>query len=118
MGLRGMSEGGVRLGVVSASKNARLVLKLLGIAEWFDVVIDGEDVTRGKPDPQGFLLAAERLRVRPERCVVIEDAEAGIRAARAAGMGEIGVGAESGAKVVVGGVGEVTVEMLEGLVRP
>ena len=74
MGLRAMSdgggEGGVRLAVVSASRNCRTVLKKLQIEDWFDVVVDGADVTRGKPDPQGFLLTAERLRVRAAQCVV------------------------------------------------
>src|SRR4029079_9564512 len=73
MGLRALSHGGVRLAVVSASRNARLVLQLLQITDWFDAIIDGLDVTRGKPDPQGFLLAAERLRVQTPQCVVIED---------------------------------------------
>ncbi len=90
------------MAVVSASRNARLVVDLLKIADWFGAIVDGADVTRGKPDPQGFLLAAERLRVLPERCVVIEDAEAGIRAGRAAGMMTVGVG-EAAVGAEVGG---------------
>jgi beta-phosphoglucomutase len=117
MGLRGLSDGGARLAVVSASRNARLVLQLLAIADWFDTVIDGSDVTRGKPDPQGFLLAAERLRVQPSQCVVIEDAEAGIRAARAAGMHSIGIGpAATGANTTADAIGGITVETLETLI--
>ncbi len=116
--LRGLSEGGVRLAVVSASRNARLVVDLLKIADWFGAIVDGADVTRGKPDPQGFLLAAERLRVLPERCVVIEDAEAGIRAGRAAGMMTVGVGeAAVGAEAGVGRIQEVTMEMLEKMLK-
>jgi beta-phosphoglucomutase len=114
MGLRGMSDGGVRMAVVSASRNARLVIKLLGIEDWFDAIIDGGDVTRGKPDPQGFLLAAKRLRVRPEQCVVVEDADAGLEAARAGGMACVGVGGGVGAcDVHVDAVGELTIEQLE-----
>lgn len=114
MGLRAMSEGGVRLAVVSASRNARLVLELLRIHDWFDTIVDGGDVTRGKPDPQGFLLAAERLRVRPEACVVVEDADAGLKAARAAGMGTVGVGGGVGeCDAYVPAVGELTIEQLE-----
>jgi beta-phosphoglucomutase len=104
--------------VVSASKNARLVLSLLRIEDWFDAIIDGGDVTRGKPDPQCFLLAAERLRVRPEACVVVEDADAGLMAARAAGMASVGVGNGVGAcDLHVNGVGELTIEQLETLAQ-
>jgi len=118
MGLRALSEGGARLAVVSASKNARLVLERLAISDWFDAIIDGQDVTRGKPDPQGFLLAAERLRVRPTQCVVIEDAEAGIRAAHSAEMKSVGLGpaapfADAEARDIAG----VTIELLEALAR-
>jgi beta-phosphoglucomutase len=118
MGLRGLSDGGARLAVVSASRNARLVLSLLGITDWFDACVDGSEVTRGKPDPQGFLLAAERLRVRPEQCVVIEDADAGLKAARAGGMKCVGIGngVAGACDARAGQVGELTVEGLEQLV--
>ena len=119
MGLRALSDGGARLAIVSASKNARLVLSLLQISDWFDVIIDGADVTRGKPDPRCFLLAAERLRVRPECCVVIEDAEAGIKAAHNARMPAVALGpsvatypAEAHAKAIA----DITIEQLESLV--
>jgi alpha,alpha-trehalose phosphorylase len=120
-GIRGLDDHGghgVRLAVVSASRNARLVLELLGIAGWFDIVIDGGQVTRGKPDPQGFLLAAERLRVRPARCVVVEDAESGVRGGRAAGMKTVGIGDAAGqADVVSLCVAGVHAGMLEKLVE-
>jgi beta-phosphoglucomutase len=63
-----------------------LVLDRLGVEDAIEAKVTGEDVQRGKPDPQVFLLAAERLRVPPHRCVVIEDAVPGIEAARSAGM--------------------------------
>jgi alpha,alpha-trehalose phosphorylase len=117
-GLRGLNDGGVRLAVVSASRNARLVIRLLGIEGWFDALIDGADVTRGKPDPQGFLLAAERLRVNPRQCLVIEDADAGLAAARAAGMACVGIGGGVGAcDIHVEVVGELTTQRLEEIVR-
>jgi len=115
MGLRALSDGGARLAVVSASRNARRVLQLLQITDWFDAVVDGNDVTRGKPDPYCFLLAAERLRVQPSRCVVVEDADAGIRAARAAGMRAVGVGPAAQGDATVGSIAEITVELLESL---
>lgn len=114
MGLRALSDGGVRLALVSASKNARLVLRLLRITDWFDTIIDGSDVTRGKPDPQCFLLAADRLRTRPWNCVVVEDADAGLRAARAAGMATVGVGNGVGAcDHYATSVSDLTIEQLE-----
>ncbi len=117
--VRELGERGVRVGVVSASRNARLVLSLLALEESFDAIVDGNDVTRGKPDPQGFQKAAGLLRVDGERCVVVEDAEAGVRAAQAAGMRAIGVGRfgqMAGLAGCVGTVGELTAEMLEAAV--
>ncbi|HYX82776.1 MAG TPA: beta-phosphoglucomutase family hydrolase [Gemmatimonadales bacterium] len=73
--------------------NVAAVLDVLGWQDRFDALVSAEDVRRGKPDPDVFLLAAERLQVGPEACIVVEDAEAGVQAAHAAGMRAIGVGA-------------------------
>jgi beta-phosphoglucomutase len=82
----------VRLGLCSSSGNAALVIKRLGLADLFGAVVTVHDVERAKPAPDIFLRAAEQLGVSPSRCVVFEDAEAGIEAARAAGMAVVGVG--------------------------
>ena len=71
--------------------NIELVLKSLGLRSCFDAIVSEEDVTRGKPDPQGFALGAERLGMPPQACVVLEDAPEGIAAGKAAGMRCIGV---------------------------
>lgn len=71
--------------------NVEVMLEAIGLAREFDAVVSAEDVTRGKPDPQVFLGAAERLGVPPGRCVVVEDAAAGIEAGHRAGMRTIGV---------------------------
>jgi len=71
--------------------NADVMLRALGIARLFDAVVTAEDVTAGKPDPQVFLTAAARLGVIPARCIVVEDAAAGIEGARRAGMKSVGV---------------------------
>ena len=71
--------------------NVELVMEKLGRRELFAATVNGSDVTRGKPDPQVFLIAAERLGLPPENCAVIEDASAGIAAARTAGMTAIGL---------------------------
>lgn len=71
--------------------NLDMILDSLGLRERFQALVAEEDASRGKPDPEGFLVAAERLGVEPGRCVVIEDAPAGLRAAKAGGMRAIGV---------------------------
>jgi beta-phosphoglucomutase len=89
---RKLKAEGTKLAVCSSSKNAHEVLDSLGIAGTFDAVVAGNDITCAKPDPEIFLAAAERLSVPPFHCMVFEDAEAGVQAARAAGMKAIGVG--------------------------
>jgi beta-phosphoglucomutase len=86
------ASAGFRLAVGSSGppENVQLVLRSLGRQQVFQGVVNGMDVTRGKPDPQVFLLAAERLGLAPSRCVVIEDAPFGIEAAHRAGTKCIG----------------------------
>lgn len=91
--LRRLHRRGVRTALGSASKNAGLILQRLGIEEVFDCVVDGTKVQRAKPDPQVFLLSSQLLEIPPHRCVVFEDALAGIQAAHNAGMIAVGVGA-------------------------
>jgi len=90
--MRGMREQGIKLALASSSKNAKTVVQLLHIRDEFDAIVDGTMITHTKPHPEIFLLAAQRLGVEPENCVVFEDAEAGIEAAIAAGMKCVGVG--------------------------
>ena len=82
----------IRFALGSASKNARLILENLNLIHLFDAIVDGNDVSTAKPDPEVFLIAAEKLATRPEDCIVIEDAQAGILAANAAGMISVGIG--------------------------
>jgi beta-phosphoglucomutase len=86
--LEGLRRAGFRQAIGSSAPRANLdlILGLMGVASFFDAVVSSEDTQRGKPDPQVFLVAAERLGVPPGRCVVFEDAVAGVQAARAAGM--------------------------------
>jgi beta-phosphoglucomutase len=83
---------GYKIALGSASKNTELILENLNITDLFDAVIDGNKVTKAKPDPEVFLKGAEEIGVPPAECVVFEDAEAGIRAAHNAGMTAIGIG--------------------------
>jgi len=87
-----LKNRGYKLSVASASKNAPLVLNSIGIDGLFDNISDGSHVKQGKPAPDIFLHAANQLGVRPENCVVFEDAVAGVEAARAAGMRVVGIG--------------------------
>lgn len=106
---------GIRTALGSASKNAMTILRNTGMARHFDVVIDGTKTAAAKPDPEVFLLGALELAVTPDRCVVFEDAEAGIEAALRAGMYCIGVGALptlGKAHFVIRGLDEMTVERL------
>jgi beta-phosphoglucomutase len=78
------------LGSSGPPENVQLTWDRLGGERYFTAAVNGQDVSRGKPDPEVFLLVAQRLGVDPARCAVVEDASAGIAAARAAGMTAIG----------------------------
>jgi beta-phosphoglucomutase len=82
----------LKVALASSSKNAPRVIELLGVANLFDTMVDGTMITHSKPDPEIFLLAAKKLNVTPAKCLVFEDAEAGVEAALAAGMKCVGVG--------------------------
>ncbi len=86
--LRKLKNSGLGLAVASSSSHALidLILGKLNIAEFFDVLVSGEDVTVGKPEPDVFLFAAQKLGREPGECVVVEDSPNGIRAAKNAGM--------------------------------
>jgi beta-phosphoglucomutase len=78
----------------SASKNAREILKKVKLIAQFEAIIDGNDVTKAKPDPEVFLKAANAIKIQPECCIVFEDSVAGIKAANKANMISIGIGDE------------------------
>ena len=83
---------GYKLSVGSSSKNARTILERTELIGAFDAVSDGTNISRSKPDPEVFLKGAEFLGLPPEKCAVVEDAEAGIDAATAGGMLPVGIG--------------------------
>ncbi len=96
--LKSIRAKGIKTAIGSASKNTPLILTRLGITELFDAVVDGNKVSKAKPDPEVFLRAAEELGIQPICCVVFEDAEAGIEAAHRAGMKAVGIGKPSSLK--------------------
>lgn len=85
----------VKIALGSASKNAPTILEYLGITELFDVIVDGNHVTKAKPDPEVFKLGADQLNVSYDECIVFEDSIAGLEAAKSINMHTIGIGNES-----------------------
>ena len=83
---------GVKVAIGSSSKNTPIILRQIGLENAFDAVADGNAITRSKPDPEVFVLAARLLGLEPENCLVVEDADAGIEAALGGGMRALGVG--------------------------
>lgn len=79
----------------SASKNARQILEKVDLLKQFDAIVDGNDVSKAKPDPEVFLIAAKALNIKPEDCIVFEDSVAGVQAANTANMISIGIGEKS-----------------------
>lgn len=90
--LRELKEYRIHMAIGSSSKNARLILRQIGLENAFDAIADGNDITRSKPFPDVFLSAAEKLGIHPLACMVVEDAAAGIQAAKAAGMTVAAIG--------------------------
>jgi beta-phosphoglucomutase len=121
--LESLSEAESRLAIVSSTpiENIQLITETLGIKTYFGLLISGKDVTEGKPSPQGFLLAAKKLGVPPQNCVVIEDAVAGVRAAKSGGMYCIAVTNTcpredlTEADIIVDSLEEITVKIIEEL---
>ena len=94
MTLHTLRQRGYLLAIGSSSKNTQQILKQLGLGDFFDAIADGTMITKSKPDPEVFLLAASMLGVSPENAIVIEDAESGVRAARAGHFRAIGIRTE------------------------
>ncbi len=87
-------ELGRRLAIASASKNTPLILERIGLEDFFDAIVDGNRITKAKPDPEVFLTAARDMGLSPDQCIVFEDAVAGVEAAHRGGMIAIGVGSK------------------------
>jgi beta-phosphoglucomutase family hydrolase len=123
--VRALKGAGFRLAIASSTprQNIAFALEQIGMADVFDALVGAEDVTKGKPDPEVFLTAAKRLGVPPERCLVFEDAIAGVIAAKRGGMKCIAVTTtnprdalvEAGADLVVDSLSELSLERLAAL---
>jgi beta-phosphoglucomutase len=127
--LEGLDRAAFRQAIGSSAPRANLdlILEMTGVTRFFPVVVSMEDTQRGKPDPQVFQVAAQRLSVAAERAVVLEDAVAGVEAAKAGGMKCIAVSfvghhppeklSRAGADLVVNSLDSVSVEQVLGLFR-
>jgi len=123
--LKALDERGIRMAIASSTtiENIHLIIGSLGIADYFKAVITGHDVTEGKPSPQVFLLAAQKLGAEPKNCIVVEDAVAGVKAAKSAGMYCVAVSNThpkeklNEADLIVASLEMVTVKDLEKLLK-
>ncbi|WP_158993101.1 beta-phosphoglucomutase [Mucilaginibacter sp. L196] len=109
---------GLKTALGSASKNSAMILEKVDIVDLFDAVIDGNKVTKAKPDPEVFLKGAEAVGVSPAECVVFEDAIAGVEAAIAGGMKAVGIGSPEvlgEANLVISGLDKMSLEKLKEL---
>ncbi|MFZ0489081.1 MAG: beta-phosphoglucomutase [Salegentibacter sp.] len=115
-----LSEKNIPFALGSASKNAPLILEKIGLYEEFDAIVDGNDVSKAKPSPEVFLVAAEKLGLAAEDCIVFEDSVAGIQAANNAKMISIGIGEKEvlhEANYVFPDFTEISIEFIEELLN-
>lgn len=111
---------GIPFALGSASKNARPILKKIDLYDKFDAIVDGTDVSKAKPDPEVFLIAAEKLETNPQNCVVFEDSVAGVQAANIGKMISVGIGEKTvlrEADYVFSDFTEITIDFIENLLR-
>jgi len=114
--LEELKEADYKIAIGSSSKNAGTILERIGLENYFDAVVDGTKISRSKPDPEVFLKGAQELNIPPEQCLVFEDAESGIEAAKNAGMKTIGVGKPENlpkADKVIPGFQNVNISIIE-----
>jgi len=115
-----LKENNIPFSLGSASKNARLILTQLNLIDLFDAIVDGNDVSKAKPDPEVFLIAAQKLNANPTDCIVVEDAIAGVEAANIAGMTSIGIGdkeALKAADINLNSTAELTIDLIKKLIK-
>jgi len=115
-----LKENKIPFSLGSASKNARVILEGVNLLDAFSAIVDGNDVSKAKPDPEVFLIAAKKLKLEPKNCIVIEDAAAGIEAAKRANMKSVGIGEEEmlgAADVLLDSTAKLTVALAKELLN-
>ncbi len=114
-----LKENTIPIALGSASKNALPILEKVGLVHFFDVIVDGNSVSKAKPDPEVFLMAAKKMNLLPSNCIVFEDAVAGIEAANSANMISIGIGEKevlSEAKFIFKDFTEISIDFMKKLI--
>ena len=107
--LKELKMNGIKIAIGSSSKNTPIILNQIGLKDYFDAISDGNNITHSKPDPEVFLKAAEMLNIKPENCVIVEDADAGIEAGKNAGMKTISVNGANGADLMLENLEKVSI---------
>ncbi|QCK15135.1 beta-phosphoglucomutase [Mangrovivirga cuniculi] len=116
-----LKQNDIKIGLGSSSKNAKLCLNLLNMTDYFDVIVDGTMITKAKPDPQIFIMGAEKLDVKVENSIVFEDALAGIEAAQNGRFKVVGIGDPDilgKADIVRSSLADITLDELKSLNNP
>lgn len=116
--LEAIKAKGWKISLASASRNARFILEKLKLIHYFDALSDGHSVSRAKPEPDVFIHAAGQLGLPVSRCIVVEDAEAGVKGGLEGGMKTVGIGPESrvgAAHIRFGNPGDISIGDLENL---
>ncbi len=115
-----LDDNNIKYALGSASKNAPLILEKVGLFNKFTAIVDGNDVTKAKPNPEVFLIAAKKLNKNPNDCIVIEDALAGIQAANIAKMTSVAIGDKKilhEADFILNSTNELTIDFVKKLIK-
>jgi beta-phosphoglucomutase len=121
--IRKLQQKGIKVAVISSSKNCLPILKKVGIDNLFEIIITGYDIQRGKPDPEVFILASQRLGINAEDCIVFEDAVLGVEAAKQGNFRCVGIDRYNNpvrlakADIVVSDLSEIELEKLQELFK-
>ena len=99
--LEELKSNGIKIAIGSSSKNTPIILKRIGLDNYFDAVSDGNNISKSKPDPEVFLKAADMLGIPYAKCAIVEDADAGVEAGKRAGMKTIAVHGAKGADIEI-----------------
>ena len=99
--LEELRKNGIKIAIGSSSKNTPVILKQIGLDNYFDAVSDGNNITNSKPDPEVFLKAADMLSIPYGECMIVEDADAGIEAGKRAGMKTVSVHGAKGSDIAI-----------------
>ena len=114
--LKELKQKNIKVAIGSSSRNTSFILEKIELQNYFDAVVDGNEIKRSKPDPEVFLLAAKKLELESQECIVVEDADAGVEAALAGGMKVVGLGSAANNKKATYQVADLSVLDLKSII--